>query len=319
MRANRIVGWGVAVLAACAAGAVFHTGRSAAPGAQLVNAGSPPITVARATPSSGGWRDEDRTFHQSARQEVAPRTAIEKDSAEQDAQPGVLNAQPEVLASLPHGALRIGESMPHADAVLQRHPRGLLMEKDSGGTSDEAVLHVVRQWASKDPERSGAWAQQIGSESLRQRALVAVATLWADRDPRAAALFAIEAIPPGRRQSDAVAGIVQRWAQQDAPVAAAWVEAFPPGDMQHAAAMNLVQQWAQQDAAAAAAWMNGLPASGLRDRAVEEFIRHLAPRDATSAELWANTLSTTQACMQAHAWLEEQRRADHAALLAGAP
>jgi hypothetical protein len=260
-----------------------------------------------------------QTRRQPLHPEVAPRPVVEEELDEQDVQAGVLVVQDEVSAPVPQSALRERESMPHAYAVSQGHPPRSLMEKNSGGTSDEAVLHVVRQWASKDPERSGAWAVLIESEALRQRALVAVATLWADRDPRAAALFAIDAIPPGRRQSDAVAGIVQRWAQQEAPVAAAWVEAFPPGDMQHAAVMNLVQQWAQQDAAAAAAWMNGLPPCDLRDRAVEEFIRHLAPRDAVSAELWANTLSTTQACLQAHAWLDEQRQADHAALLAGTP
>lgn len=53
----------------------------------------------------------------------------------------------------------------------------------SGPARDEAIISVVHQWALRDTEAAGLWAESLDAEGLRQRAVAEVAGVAATRVP----------------------------------------------------------------------------------------------------------------------------------------
>lgn len=78
---------------------------------------------------------------------------------------------------LAHLAFLRAQTQPLAAARL------VVTDIPAGPARDEAIISVVHQWALRDTEAAGLWAESLDAEGLRQRAVAEVAGVAASRGP----------------------------------------------------------------------------------------------------------------------------------------
>ncbi len=175
-------------------------------------------------------------------------------------------------------------------------------------------MHILGEWAQKDPAQALAWAKAQTDRNMRSEDVGWVFLFWpvkditsalaaadelattADRnrmkvrlidrlayaDPAAALLLA-QKLPPGRDTTQNYHSIFTAWAEMDRPAALAAVANLPPGQIRNDALISIAEAWSRTDPAAVLTWANSLPPSDVRNNAINYVVSKMGYDDAAGA------------------------------------
>ncbi len=189
----------------------------------------------------------------------------------------------------------------------------------AGEARTNALGHVVRGWAEKDPAAAYAWAKSFGEHAGTRRELIKqTLEAWLKTDP-AAAQAHILALPPGAERTAALRSAIGRLHEADELSSAlALLAELPAGHARSSAVQDLVlnseaagdpqfaqrlyemtpvgsrrdivweiaDRMAEKDVAAALRWAMALPQGELRQDARRSVARTWAEKDPRSALDW---------------------------------
>jgi hypothetical protein len=156
----------------------------------------------------------------------------------------------------------------------------------SGPVQLAATREIVNLWSNSDPEATGAWIMQQGSQQVRSEALRQLAGNWVSRDPGAAIDYAQTIADVGLRNGF-VQSAMQRFSSMDPVAAANWLssDAAKP----HASSLvgSVSSRWAAFDPGSAAGWASSITDSALRNKALSAVSTSWSQTNPTEAAQWA--------------------------------
>ena len=176
------------------------------------------------------------------------------------------------------------------------------------------TIHILAEWAKKDPAQALAWAEAQKDRTMRIEDVGWVFSFWpvkditsalaaadglptaddrnritmglienlAHTDPAASLLLA-QKLPPGRNAAYTYHSIFNTWAEKDPQAALAAVADMPPGQIHNDALATIAEAWSRTDPAAVLTWANSLPPSQVRDNAIYSVISTMSLDDAAGA------------------------------------
>lgn len=201
----------------------------------------------------------------------------------------------EIVAGLPAGDFQQIAAAQVAAAFARVDPNAAFSWAQGLGddrTRLRAVREVAAVWAETDPKAATVAVATLGSERDKQLGSLAVATVWTRHDPRAALAWAATLQPQNARAL--VAGsAVQTWAERDAPAAMTWL-VDQPTEFRSAidpdTPLGILRQWTVQNPEAAREFVSRMTPGGEQARAVGIVAAQLAKSDPVATMLWALTL-----------------------------
>jgi hypothetical protein len=199
------------------------------------------------------------------------------------------------IATLPMGSAQTVAT----SAVARNFAKGNLdaalkwAEGLSGAVQLAASREIVNLWSTSDPEATGAWIMQQGSQPLRSEALRQLAGNWVSRDPGAAIDYAQTIADVGLRNGF-VQSAMQRFSSMDPVAAANWLssDAAKP----HASSLvgSVSSRWAAFDPGSAAGWASSITDSALRNKALSAVSTSWSQANPDQAAQWVGSIKDAQ-------------------------
>jgi hypothetical protein len=200
------------------------------------------------------------------------------------------------IATLPMGSAQTVAT----SAVARNFAKGNLnaalqwAEGLAGPVQLAATREIVNLWSNSDPEATGAWIMQQGSQQVRSEALRQLAGNWVSRDPGAAIDYAQTISDVGLRNGF-VQSAMQRFSSMDPVAAANWLssDAAKP----HASSLvgSVSSRWAAFDPGSAAGWASSITDSALRNKALSAVSTSWSQTNPAEAAQWVGSIKDAQA------------------------
>ena len=207
----------------------------------------------------------------------------------------------------------------------------------------ELQLHLIRQWAEKDPRSATGWINQMPTGSDRQEALAAAANAWAGQDfvgaitwakqlpgsdDRQKALEAtadeasydhpVEALglattlAPSSTLNEIIARAVAAWTRNSPGDAISWTKQIPDPVSREQMMTSIAAAWGESNPVAAGTLAaNSFRPGPLQDQAVIAVVQRWAQTDAPAVKAWIDQFPEGPLRQVAMAELDEFSKNSH--------